>query len=83
LELQHLAPQVIERINASFGFPVLKALSITQGPAARPGRAAGPARPLDPETESELEMVLQPVADAPLRQSLTRLGRAVLGAGKA
>src|SRR5262249_41025626 len=83
LELQHLAPQVIERINASFGFPVLKALSITQGPAAR--FAPAPARPaaLSPEAEESLQAAVAPIENDDLRQSLTRLGRSVFASRRA
>jgi len=81
LELQHLAPVVIERINATFGFPAVKTLTITQGPAARP--ASGPAvEPrLDAEDEAALGALLGAVEDETLRASLARLGRAVYSAG--
>jgi hypothetical protein len=81
LELQHLMPAVIDRINATFGFPAVKALSIAQGPAARPAAAAATPAPLDPEAERALGAMLAPIADEPLRQSLLRLGRALYGAG--
>jgi hypothetical protein len=77
LELQHLAPVVIERINGAFGYAAVKALSITQGPAARPAtRPPGPFI-LDAEAEAALNDTLAPVQDEALRQSLVRLGRAV------
>jgi len=80
LELQHLMPVVIERINAAFGFPAVKSLSITQGPAARPAAPAQGEPVLDPKTEASLGQTLGGVEDEALRRSLARLGRAVYGA---
>jgi len=78
LELQHLAPQVIERINASFGFPAVNALSITQGPASRPAPVPSAPPSLDPAAEAALQLSLEQIDDDRLRGSLAQLGRAVL-----
>ncbi len=32
LELQHLAPQIIERLNSYYGYPAIGKLNIIQGP---------------------------------------------------
>jgi hypothetical protein len=79
LEVQHLAPQLIERINGHFGQPVVARLQIVQGPLPhRPvPRPTGPA-PLDPVRRRALQQRLAPVADAGLRGALERLGRAIL-----
>jgi hypothetical protein len=79
LELQHLAPQLIERINAHFGHRVVGRLQIVQGPL--PHRSP-PVRPhpaaLDPARRQALQRRVASVADAGLRSALERLGRAVL-----
>jgi hypothetical protein len=70
LEVQHLSPQIIERINGFFGYPAVAALRLEQGPVERPARAkAGPA-PAPAEVD---EPLLEAVADEGLRQALARL----------
>ena len=43
LELQHSAPQVLERINGFFGYPAVARLRLNSGTAGAPGQAARPA----------------------------------------
>lgn len=82
LELQHLAPQVIERVNSHFGFAAVARLSLHQvAPiAVRPTPTKPPPRAPDPQTEAALEAQLETVTDPDLRAALDRLGRAVLAA---
>ena len=49
LELQHLAPLVIERVNAHYGWRCVGRLVLKQGPVPRPR----PARPAPPELSPE------------------------------
>jgi hypothetical protein len=77
LELQHLTPQILERINGAFGYPAVAQISIVQGPVARPRAALPPSRPLSPAEEAELEAELAAIQDPALRQSFARLGRAL------
>ncbi len=81
LTLQHLEPQVIERINTFFGYRAVARLAMRQGPL--PPRRTPPAapklRPLTPDEEAELAGRLAAVADPVLREAMERLGRAVLG----
>ena len=80
IELQHLEPLLIERINGYFGFKAVDRLKITQGPLPKaeekPGR---PLKPLKPAEEATLAESLMEVDDAELRQALKALGRAVMG----
>ncbi|HJQ60583.1 MAG TPA: DciA family protein [Vineibacter sp.] len=79
LELQHLAPQLIERINSYFGYAAVARLQIVQGPLPRRPVPTRPVRPpLDAAQARALQARLQPVGDAGLRSALERLGRAVL-----
>jgi hypothetical protein len=78
LELQHLAPIVIERVNAHFGWSCVSRLLLKQGPAAAPPLARHGARPLDKATETAAETIVGSVMDEPLRLALTRLGARVL-----
>src|ERR1700732_2581989 len=79
LELQHLAPIVIERVNAHFGWRCVSRLLLKQGPVAAPPLARHGARPLDKAAVTAAETIVgSVVTDEPLRQALTRLGARVL-----
>jgi hypothetical protein len=79
LELQHLAPQLIERINAHAGPGFVTRLRFVQ--AARglddPPAPAPPRRPLPPEAAATVETALVDLPEGPLRDALARLGRAI------
>ena len=81
LELQHLEPQLLERINSHFGYRAVGRLRLLQAPARAPEapkpRAAKPA----PAEEAALEARLADVEDAELRAALGRFGQAVLRRG--
>jgi hypothetical protein len=78
LELQHLAPIVIERVNAHFGWRCVSRLLLKQGPVAAPLLARHGPRPLDKATETAAETIVGGGMDEPLRLALTRLGARVL-----
>ena len=78
LELQHLAPIVIERVNAHFGWRCVSRLLLKQGPVAAPLPARHGARPLDKAAEASAETIVGIGMDEPLRLALTRLGARVL-----
>jgi hypothetical protein len=77
LELQHLAPIVIERVNAHFGWRCVSRLLLKQGPVAAPPLARR-ARPLDKAAVTAAETIVGGAIDEPLRLALTRLGARVL-----
>jgi hypothetical protein len=78
LELQHLAPLVIERVNAHFGWRCVSRLLLKQGPVAAPPLARYEPNPLDKAAETAAEQIVGGVMDEPLRLALTRLGARVL-----
>jgi hypothetical protein len=78
LELQHLAPQIIERINSYFGYAAVGRLQIVQGPLPRRIPPAQANAPLDPQGRQDLRARLASVADDGLRAALERLGQAIL-----
>lgn len=79
-ELQHLEPQLIERINAYFGYRAVGRLRIVQGPPPVSEKPPPPpTRPLEPDQERELAERLSGVDDDDLRRALGELGRAVIG----
>lgn len=76
-ELQHLQPQMLERINGYFGYCAVARVAITHGPLPRPRpRAKPPARQAPPE---EVERRLAMVEDPDLKAALAALGKWVLG----
>jgi len=78
LELQHLEPIVIERINAHFGHAAVARLKMTQGltaPTVTPRRRR---RQLGAAAEAELSRSVERIGDSRLKEALARLGRAIL-----
>ena len=86
LELQHLAPQIVERINGFLGYHAVAHLKLVNGPVA--DRRTAPAeKPPAPSTENSRETVRQTavleqrlsgIGDDGLRDSLRRLGAGIL-----
>ncbi len=88
-ELQHLAPQVIERINSYFGWNAVARIKLIHGPLPqdRQGRKKTSSAPADgwgddSADQSRLARVLDGIDDPALRQALEGLGRRVLASGK-
>ncbi len=88
LELQHLTPQLIERINGYYGYRAVARLAFHQAPPpqARKNPAAGrkqaprkTAQPPDPGKLAALAAQAQTVADEDLGAALLDLGRQMLG----
>jgi hypothetical protein len=69
LEVQHLAPQLIERLNGFFGYPAVGALRIEQGPVP----LASPASYAPEPALQEDDPALKAVSDEALRRALARL----------
>ncbi len=78
--VQHQLDQIVERVNAFFGYAAVGHVRIVQGPLGRPNKspAADDDRPLRPEDEARLKAATSGVEDQPLREALDRLGRGVL-----
>ena len=83
LELQHLEPQVIERINSYYGYRAVAHLRLHQGPISAPARPA-PAIPgkADPDALARLDADLAGVEDPELRRALRTLGESVLACSR-
>jgi hypothetical protein len=80
LEIRHLEPQIIERINAYYGYSAVARLKLTQGPLPpRPRARRRPIRPLAATEREALVDQLQPIAEPDLKDALTRLGERILG----
>ncbi len=81
LEVQHLEPQLLERINGYFGFRAVTRLRLLQAPSPPPAPKTVPAAPLSPEAMAALHARLEDVEDTELRGALDRLGQAILRRG--
>ena len=78
LELQHLAPVLIERVNAFYGWRCIGRLVIKQGPVRRPSQPGLKPRQLAAAERARLDGALAGVAEDGLRSALDRLGAAVV-----
>tara|TARA_B100001540_G_C15814171_1_gene646177 strand:+ start:3805 stop:4344 length:540 start_codon:yes stop_codon:yes gene_type:complete len=83
LELQHLEPLVIEKINVFYGYPAVQKLRLRQGPlpTLRSRRAKRNYHLSDSE-RSKLESRLSPIKDSALKDALSQLGTAILAEEK-
>jgi len=88
-ELQHLVPQLLERINGHFGYRAIDRVSILQAPPGALGRkrhTADRPRPTaraDPQGGDDLAAALSAIEDPDIRAALARLGRAMISDGRA
>jgi hypothetical protein len=74
MELQHLAPQLIERINRHLGKITVTRLRFVQdAPALRPA-----PRPPRPAAVAQARAAVEGLPEGELRDALEKLGRAVL-----
>ncbi len=75
VEIQHLEPQILQRINSYYGFTAVARLAIRRAPASRPARHTPPATPprktLSPD---EIAPLLADISSDPLEAALRRLG---------
>jgi len=72
--LQHIEPQILDRIATYFGFRAVKRLTLRQGPVIAPRSVPRTARIECPTPPPSLESALEDVPDAALRAALLRLG---------
>jgi hypothetical protein len=81
IEVQHAAPQIVERINTYFGFNAVRQLRLLQVPLkpVAPPRSAPRLRPLRPEEEAALHGAVDGVGDEGLKEALLMLGRSLRG----
>jgi hypothetical protein len=80
LDMQHMAPQLIERVNRFIGWRCVEKLALKQGPVRKDAPAKPRARPvLTAEASRQLDDMLEPVEAGRLKEALQRLGVAVLG----
>jgi hypothetical protein len=81
LELQHLAPELMARINTHLGAEPVQRLRFTQT-AARAAAPVGTIPPPSPAVLRAAETAVRHLPAGPLRDALASLGAAVLGRAK-
>ncbi|WP_096703172.1 DUF721 domain-containing protein [Magnetospirillum sp. 15-1] len=81
LEMQHLEPLILERINGYFGWKAVARLKLRQGPLPESTTKAKPAPAAPPQPDAPLPAGdrLAQVEDPELREVLERLGRRLAG----
>ena len=77
IEIQHMAPQLIERVNAHLGWRAVGRLAIRQGPLEKRFARARVAPP-DARALAEAAKATEGVEDEDLRKALTLLGARAL-----
>jgi hypothetical protein len=80
-ELQHLTPQILDRINTYLGFAAVSRLKLVQAPLPGPQRRP-PRRPppLSAEARKAVAAAAAPVADPALHAALIRFGESIAAA---
>ena len=80
LEIQHMTPQIMERVNQFYGYRAVSRIRIAQNlapPPARP-KPPGPPRPLTAQEAQGLAAMLAGMEPGPLRDALEDLGACVI-----
>lgn len=78
LELQHLAPVLLARVNAHLGWRAADRVQIRQEPLRRREKPARKRLAIDPQARAQAQAATQNIEDAALRAALARLGAALL-----
>ena len=78
LEIQHLTPQIIERVNGHFGWAAVARMTIRQGLLPTPPKSRRPSlRPLAEREKTAIRDRVGGIQDSALRERLAALGEAV------
>lgn len=77
LEFQHMAPELVARINGFFGFAAVTRIQFIQAPLPIAKRAPAPPAPLPPAAEARLAAMTAKIDDPALRERVIALGRAL------
>jgi hypothetical protein len=75
LQLQHLEPQIVQRVNGHFGYAAVARLVLVQGPLPKRKPPRAPSSPQTAVVDPALVDKIAAVPDEDLRKSLENLGR--------
>jgi len=80
LQMQHMAPMLVEKINMFHGFRAVERIALVQGPVeSRRKRKKQPMPQLGPNDQAKLDKLLGKTHDEGLKGALSRLGQRVFG----
>ena len=82
LEVQHLAPIIIERVNARYGWRCIGRLAFRQGPVGRERNKKPDLKAPSPAAVAEAASRLGAFENEGLRDALARLGAGIAEAGQ-
>lgn len=82
LEIQHMAPAIVDQVNAHLGWRCVARLSLRQAMEQRAEKAPRRPRPTDPLARARAEAAAQGVAEEALHAALVRLGENALAERK-
>jgi len=81
IEIRHLEPQILERINAYYGHSAVARLKLVQGPLpVKHGPRLRRLRPLSAAEREALTQELEKIEEPALKEALRKLGERVVGA---
>ncbi|HMN73081.1 MAG TPA: DciA family protein [Rhodoblastus sp.] len=78
LEIQHLAPVLIERVNAHLGWRCVGRIALRAEPFTPKRKTARKPLAVDPRARAEAERLAEGIEDEALKAALTRLGTVAL-----
>jgi len=81
LELQHLAPTIIDRVNTYYGWRCIGKLVLKQGPVRRVEKKRPVPPVLSQADREKVGRAVEPIEEEPLRAALDRLGQAIVSSG--
>ncbi|MGO4704703.1 DUF721 domain-containing protein [Microvirga sp. 2MCAF38] len=82
LELQHLSPVVVERVNAHYGWRCIGKLVLKQGPVRRAKPQKTPVPVVREEDRQRIGSAVEAIEEDGLKAALARLGTAIIGTAK-
>ena len=77
VELQHLEPLIVERINTYFGYRAIARLKLKHGPIPERSKNHAPPRILAADDAMTVDRSVSSIEDPTLRQALRNLGRSL------
>jgi len=75
LEIQHLEPQILDKVNSFCGFRAAARLKITRGRVPPRKLPAAPLPPIPAAEKAEIDRLVATIENDNLREALARLGR--------
>jgi hypothetical protein len=79
LEMQHLTPVIIERVNAHYGWRCIGRMVLKQGPVRRLAPESPRPVTVSDQDRRRIGSAVEPITEDGLRAALDRLGQAVIG----